>query len=871
MSFCKKNISPFLFICLYLIPTSGRSDQKVPIDQALNVIRIHESNFITRVKNAQWSIKYIDGIIPNLENPSEIIDKKRDPKLFHNNIAYFIPENDFYRVDSKFVTRWIKGADDYLAGTINLSYDGKSERRFDRAQAGTQLPTPNSPVFGLGIIRHGNRVRFLDKEGSASGISYFPPNHFNRRFSEFLEERLAEKSPVNISSQADGTWLISTAPFQPALRGNDDFQIRYDPRRGLVLGADWIGKTSLRTKWAGKVWKKHFVDWRDLGQGIWVPASFTQSNLIDAMGSRWEYTNLKINQPIDEAVFRITFPVGTRLTDEIEKKEYTVSKGVIDEQEAIRSFMRGEKIREEFNKKKEKPWWQNTWLFGSLGGICFLVILVFFWRRIRLGSAGVATLLILVAGQSQTLAIEPDEQGSWRIQHPGGDSFTISQCGLNVTLTALEYFQVDYQLKWVSLGLPPTEEGIRFLDIKTMLEAYGLDVVARDKVTLSEMKRVLRPGTLAIFPIKVDGTKNNHYLIAMMHQKQGAVLLDPPHKVTLLANGITEEQFSSLGGLVLFVRLPKETPPSQSSLISITPAFQDLGTFHAGTVESSNPVKRTLVLENKSETPILIHNIRTACGCLQVLWKGGIILPKEKQPVPFFINPGGWGFGKRERTITFVFSDKSEGEAKVSATIAQPENIHKLSVHPDTIPLEIPYKLSINTYKITSNIILGSNRLKDVNIETTVPWISYQVKEVTSQEALLTVSVNTSKILNSIFPVTGEIKLTTQKPDFPVRLKIFLSRPVLCQIEPPLIQCKRGSETDVSFHHLDNSPIDWSKPGILFDKPRGVFLENSKDTNKARTISIRCSSDIQPGYYTLHYRFGNHVGDLAVSFTMQVQ
>lgn len=465
------------------------ADTVIDPEKLLEVVRAHERTFETRVRSARWSGSHVRG---------ELFDRQdlarfrlvRDPIESAKWTITFEPPTGRYRMDIQQVTRWHKGLEDYAGVVRSYSSDGKTRRRLQTSRGGTELPSSSSP--GTGRIEHPDMDHFLRSEGGGTGLGNFPPHFMNRRFSTFLEERIVTKERFYTVQQADGIWRIETNGDPGFAAGeSEDAYIVYDPIRGLPLAQEIYGKLSLNGEWAGKLLRTRRIIWKEKEKGLWLPEHSDVINVFDRRISRTSYHDIRINETIDESQFALQFPIGTLVVDEVEKKMYTVSGGVVDEQSAIRAFIQHEKL----NAPRKPSFWR-TWRIYLISAAVLLGLALagggaWFWRRRH---AAIAALLLVLFACTAASGAEPDKDGGWRVSHGKGESFAISQCGLNVTLFTLEFFDVKYQLKAVSVGLPPTEEGIRFADIKAMLEAHGLEVIARDRVSYRDRKKC-GPGT----------------------------------------------------------------------------------------------------------------------------------------------------------------------------------------------------------------------------------------------------------------------------------------------------------------------------------------------------------------------------------------
>ena len=118
--------------------------------------------------------------------------------------------------------------------------------------------------------------------------------------------------------------------------------------------------------------------WKEFQPGLWLPSQIATHNLIDQLVGRGDYNDYQINAPTDEKAYSYEFSVGTRLQDEIEKKSYVVSAGVVDEQAAIQEFIVSEKLRAVPSSSHSRYWWAAIGTFGVV-----ITLFVGFWLRRR--------------------------------------------------------------------------------------------------------------------------------------------------------------------------------------------------------------------------------------------------------------------------------------------------------------------------------------------------------------------------------------------------------------------------------------------------------------------------------------------------------
>lgn len=428
--------------------TGGRADN-IPPEQAIEVVRAHEANFLARVRCARWNKKGYDGDILNIDDPTQI-RFDHDPKLWNRTKIVFEPGTGRYRYDCEGVFRWHRPDHDldYVSKKFTLTNDGRAEREYEEGQPGTVFP-PSKPHKD-GNIAHTDFDRAMQLHGPG-GMGWFPPYIWNVRFSKFLEDRAAKRKLFKIESQSDGTWIINTTPLDPYLPEDQcDANLCYDPKRGVVLWEELRGTPKIRVKaWEGKVWQRMVVIWQKIENDLWVPTRFDLFHLSASRIARIEYHDLEINPRVDEKTFTIEFPIGTQVVDKIERKTYKITGGVIDEQKAIRDFIESENLAVQFEevvKQSNRTIW-DRWRYPATAAGVLAVILtgVAVWRLRRSRKLMVIIAITLVSLGGTIQGAEPDRDGTWKVLHVTSEGQGISQCGFNTTVFSLEYFRIAYQ------------------------------------------------------------------------------------------------------------------------------------------------------------------------------------------------------------------------------------------------------------------------------------------------------------------------------------------------------------------------------------------------------------------------------------------
>ncbi|GEM_PF-3992862 len=826
-------------------PVDSHAAKNIPVDQALPIIEALQN----RIRVAQWTAEGIDGRIRDFNDLDSIENPQRDGNHYAKWKVTFEPQSGRYRVDYEYVSGWSGGSAPHIAGVMSYSMDGLTERKYHRSLPGMKVPSPKEGYQDAQVV-HPRANAFINDRGFQTGMGYFPPYFANRRLSEFLRERVKQKKPLTIEEDERGQWQIETTPPEAIFEAASRFRINYDPGRGIVLDAEWIGKPDApNLDAAGKVWQREVLKWTKADGNLWVPQAFYRVNLLDRGASRINYRDMRVNPKLDDLVFRVNFPPGTKVMDEVAKKIYQVGTGVVDEQAAIKEFMEWEKLRD-----SQASAGRGYLLWTILGGGLVLIVAVFvFFRRKRKAAIKVVALLLVAWLASKATAYDLDADGNWTVSHGKGETVRISQCGLNVAVFALEYFHVDYRVKPVAAGLPPTEEGIRFSDIKAMIEGHGLDVVAREKVTLQEMKRALRPGTLAIFPVRVN-SRENHYLIALHHASRGRLLIDPPVKVHALDERLQETHLSELGGVVLFVRRPAAAKGQQSSRIEITPAFTDLGKFSDVDPIRSKYLDKQVKITNTSDKAVLVTDVLTGCGCLRSGWEGGILPPGETREVKAKILLGGWGPGRTERSLTMLLGDGSEARIRFLAEILPSDRPKLVQAFPDVVRIELTKEVS--DVKRTIYVKGDKAKLKKLVVSSHPAWLRTELHPRDDEEMRLVVFL-AAKELPVEASVTGEVCLVSDPSEPSINVHVVVNRPERYRPEPAVIRFTEGSnEEQAVLLTAIQSTVPPPAGLTVLSAPKGLKILRSDRANGAIELRLSLGGPLSAGSYLVSCRLG---------------
>jgi hypothetical protein len=373
-----------------------------------------------------------------------------------------------------------------------------------------------------------------------------------------LPERIRQERghgrKVRITEPEPEIWRVEFLNW--GMRNDDGGQIievDYDHNRGVITQAVWRHRT------VPTAWKRIDFELQKLGSDIWVPKMVQDVQLLDKpkIVSRLYYTNVKINEPIDERVYQLEFPAGSQVVDYVEKKAYTVGQTPKDEQEMIKAFVRLHGLT-----VPPTPLWKRA-LWWGVPGVFALSAGVFAVRRWRRQAVAAGLLGLLLAGAGAAPAAEPTPGKETN----SGPKVHLSQCGFQVTVFTLAAFGVECDADQVAGALMPAGfDGISLAKVQETLQAHRLRAEARQHLTVAELKQALQSGWIAIIPVQGEPTCHdydfggkpsnwNHYVVALHHPESGPVLIDVLRKIMPLDRSpLKDEHLRDPKRAVLFVR-----------------------------------------------------------------------------------------------------------------------------------------------------------------------------------------------------------------------------------------------------------------------------------------------------------------------------
>ena len=851
-SICRSSTVPFraplvFFLTVFSVFMSAINiygQDRVSLDEALPVFELFER----RINRFQFDgettkFSYAD---PNDREKITAMPLGRGPdaeKCVFRWSAVVEPHSGRYRVNMNSVSNWTAGTDPYASSRNSYSFDGITEREFTLSKSGSELPEiEQKKVSKRGKVDTEKKRRFLDKWGLSISTGEFPPYFRNVLLSEHLRSQQQAGKTVRIIKRNSDIWQIETMD-PTTTRSTDLLTIDFDIRRGCILQIEHTEAGAPRP------FIRTVFDIVETKPGLWVPWRKDKMELVDKNIWRTVLTNIKVNEPVaDESIFRLTFPPGTRVEDQIEKKFYQVGSGSADEQINVQKFTVEQQLALE--KQNQTPSSSRWWIWLAIGlGLTVCLAAGFCWRHYRNKAKVAGVLVVLLLGTSPASAAMLTSNGDWVVSHFPGEKIPISQCGWNVTFFTLEYFHYEkYRTKHIVTAMPPTEQGIRLSDMRDVLDGYGLHTFARQKVNCNELKRVVRPGTLAIVPFKISEDRH-HYVVLIHHPERGLLLIDPPRSATPFKDDWAIQHLPDFDGVVLLVRGNGSPGKMQADVVECEPDSYDMGSIDLKGPTSSIPTEKSITLHNPSDRSIMVSEVKTSCGCVHCKWTGGLLAPGGTVTVPVTLLPNSWGVGRIERLFVFVFGDGSERQLKWIATGVVPEVAQQLEVKPDILRIDLT-TIPQDTSRISRevDVLFGKVDVEKVVVSSSVPWITTSLVSIDERKARLHLRMDLSTDEIRAGNATGEITLTSRDDMAPVKLRVALQRPPAYTITPPVLLLRRKDMTSGQVLLKPVGPESDPRPSVkVISCPKNLYVEQGEQTKRSSVLQVRCGEQLPAG------------------------
>jgi len=839
---------------------AGETKKQLPIEQALPILEALEN----RIQSVRWDVEVAKANLINPEDPKSVKDWT---DYSTKGSVLFDPQLQRHRAEFESITKWTNGAA-HNAGTRKaMAFDGDVYRRWHQLERSKQLPSDDA--HRRGSISKSETERgmadgqFMQVWGPGPlGIAYMPP-YFWTEFtpaepvSKLLRRQTESGKPTTIDVQNDDTWIIHTiVPYRSGRLCS--VSIMYDPSKGLVTGAEWRNAEPADSV----VWKKLEITLREVQKGFWVPTEAREiyKTLTPATLTRITYSNVEVNPPVTAASFRIEFPPGTELRDFINNKQYTVGYPDKDQAKAVRSFMDRNAITGPGPMAAQTQSMRRWILWANIAVVVVLASVVLYRTRKnrprKVATTGtVAILLASILVSSFQAKARAEETAPTPVEMP-----PVSRCGVDVCCFAFEYFGLKYNSNLITEGLNLTDEGASVESVDTMLRAHGLQTDVRQDVTISGLKSSLLGGNLAIFLLK-NAPDRFHYYVAMLDQKGQPVIVNVLHNIRPFDEVMTDKKFAQARGLVIFTSRREDKTPL-SKVVSVSPEQVDLGTVRIDT-EGTPAINTKVTLHNGSQSPVMIYQIATSCGCAKPEWDGGILHPNQDLVLPFRMVRALLGAGTIKKQAFLLFPDDTMTEIKIVGTGETPQLIQGLIVTPEKFRLDLsdPQLLSQETLKVQATITGTEEVISKLSARSDNAWLHPIIKPLKADSAALEIEIRRDapeirQLGERSMEIEGHVLVTSDKDAPPIPVSItLLEKPLL--VDPSFATVHRTSESPTMFQITAVN----DKSQSLFElekvnaEPKGLVVEQQGSQGAHLAVSVRATKESAPGLYVVNCLF----------------
>ncbi len=237
-----------------------------------------------------------------------------------------------HRVEFEKVGQWYDGASPYIGSDVRFSYDGVEARHAKRVHHGQALPGDEDPP-GSGRVKS-QPDDFISIFGIETGLAFLPPYIITTTSVQdtmaVLKSKVGNGLSITTSSTDNSEWEIGFPD------GEHDIRIRYSVSKGEVFIEQTFANGEPR-----QVWRRIVSEWsRHEGDDVWVPENTYMVNCLakPPTMARVKFSDFKINSKVDDDTFRIAFPTGMLIDDEIKKKSYLAGQSPVDDRQSAERF-----------------------------------------------------------------------------------------------------------------------------------------------------------------------------------------------------------------------------------------------------------------------------------------------------------------------------------------------------------------------------------------------------------------------------------------------------------------------------------------------------------------------------------------------------
>jgi hypothetical protein len=303
-----------------------------------------------RIQNCQWSFETTHHLLRSADELDSVVGTK--PEFVRGHV---IVEGSGrrYRVELEKVGRWFQGVTPYIGKDLRFSFDGCVSLTRERIHHGAELPGPTDrPGFGEVKNQPDNSLHLL---GLEIGQAYLPPFVWSQegrvqRLPDVLRPKLGKGLLISTSDDAHDQWDITFEEMvggccEGDSSGSSSSSCCCDPSLDLVrlryvLAA---GGAVSEATWSNgsppQVWRRIVTESHHRNaDGFWMPDQVSMIDRFDKYLMRTRFSDVRVNEPMNDDTFHISFPAGTTVDDEIKQVRYVVGQMPEDDEAAVQRF-----------------------------------------------------------------------------------------------------------------------------------------------------------------------------------------------------------------------------------------------------------------------------------------------------------------------------------------------------------------------------------------------------------------------------------------------------------------------------------------------------------------------------------------------------
>jgi hypothetical protein len=198
---------------------------------------------------------------------------------------------------------------------------------------------------------------------------------------------------------------------------------------------------------------------------------------------------------------------------------------------------------------------------------------------------------------------------------------------------------------------------------------------------------------------------------------------------------------------------------SPKSCLGLTPDSLDFGIVQPG-----EKVQRSVVVTNKSRSPVYIDRVQPSCGCLTAIVPLGVLNPSESVPLELRWTVGS-GIGQDHVQVYLDYSTRRMGDRGSTVLNASAHVAAEFIASPSRVTFSRGHRLQVAAVRLARHPISTLSHIR--NVRGTIPALTAEVEPTaTSGEVLLRVTYDPSRGVLREEDING-IRIDTSSPQSP--------------------------------------------------------------------------------------------------------